>query len=125
MLAHLFFGGQTLTELVEYQIGIDRRDATYKTTSIHFMATAYVLAHPSETVRDCAGSKGQLFNLSGKNETGDRSLLQPHLPATKAAEQLEVFALATVEDRHGSSQAAAAITIMMVRAAALCRVSGI
>jgi hypothetical protein len=30
VLAHLFFGGQTLTELVEYQIGVDRRDAAYQ-----------------------------------------------------------------------------------------------
>jgi hypothetical protein len=30
VLAHLLFGGETLTELVEYQIGTDRRNAAYK-----------------------------------------------------------------------------------------------
>jgi len=30
MLAHLLFGGETFTELVEYQIGADRRNAAYK-----------------------------------------------------------------------------------------------
>ena len=35
MLAHLFFGSETLTELVEYQIGTDRRDAAY-----HHVATS-------------------------------------------------------------------------------------
>jgi hypothetical protein len=63
-----------------------------------------------------------MLNLPSKNER--RSPFFNLLPATKAAEQLKVFALATVEDRHGSSDATAAITIMMVRAATLCRVSG-
>ena len=30
VLAHLLFSGETLTELVEYQIGTDRRNAAYK-----------------------------------------------------------------------------------------------
>jgi hypothetical protein len=64
-----------------------------------------------------------VFNLSGKNGTGDLFLLQPDLPATKAAEQSKVFALATVEDWHGSGHAATMIA--MVREAALRRVSGI
>ena len=30
VLAHLFFGGETFTELVEDQIGVDRGDAAYQ-----------------------------------------------------------------------------------------------
>jgi hypothetical protein len=30
MLSHLLLGGQTVTELIEYEIGIDGRDATYE-----------------------------------------------------------------------------------------------
>ena len=69
MLAHLLFGGETFTELVKHQIGAHRRNAAYQHHQHPFHGyAAYVLAHPSETARDCAGSKGQLFNLPSKNE---------------------------------------------------------
>ena len=56
-----------------------------------------------EAIDQIMRTYGMMFNLSPSEEQSAREmfLLQPHLPATTAAEQLE--ALATVEDRHGAS----------------------
>ena len=51
VLAHLLFGGQTLTELVEYQIGTDRRNAAYKDHKHPFHASHLPSCQPNGTVR--------------------------------------------------------------------------
>ena len=40
VLAHLFFGGETVGELLEHQVRIYECDAATKTTSIHFIICA-------------------------------------------------------------------------------------
>ena len=49
MLTHLIFGGETFTELIEYQIGIDWRDAADQSDNIHLMISRLRSCPPPRT----------------------------------------------------------------------------
>jgi hypothetical protein len=118
MLAHLLFRGQTLAELVEYEIGVHRRHATYKNYQHPFHCFKPTLWPPTGNGQRLIRFRWQMLKLEGGS--GDHL----HFLATKAAQQSEVLALATIEDRHWPSQSAAVVASRKVWGPTLYRVTG-
>jgi hypothetical protein len=54
VLAHLFFGGQTLAEFIEYKIGADRCDAAYQDNQHPFYDIAPSFSLPTANEGRCS-----------------------------------------------------------------------
>ena len=71
VLAHLLLGGQTLTELVEYQIGTDRRNAAYKDHKHPFHASRLPSCQPNRNGEDRVSTS---LSSSDPADSGDLSI---------------------------------------------------
>lgn len=90
MLAHLLFRGQTLAELVEYEIGVHRRHATYKNYQHPFHCFKPTLWPPTGNGQRLIRFRWQMLKLEGGVVITVRQLSRIDIGRAKAPQWLQV-----------------------------------